>query len=744
MHKMKNKVFASLLCTLLFPSLFLRADEGMWLPVLIDQLNINDMKANGFKLSAEDIFSVNKSSMKDAVVQFGGGCTAELISGKGLLLTNHHCGYGFIQYHSSTAHNYLDNGFWAMNQNEELPCPGLTATFIVSMEEVTTKVLNGVNDTMSEAARTKIIDANSKALEKENTKNGFGAIVRAFYYGNVYYMFLTQTFKDIRMVGAPPQTIGNFGGDSDNWVWPRQTGDFSLFRIYAGKNNNPAEYSKENVPYTPKHFFKINANGIGENDFTMVYGFPGRTTEYLSSWGVDLIQNVSDPEKVNLRTQRIEIMEEEMHKSEKVKIQYAAKRNGTANAWKKWQGEEKGLKENNAIAKKQAHEAEFQKVVDADPVLKAKYGTLLPQMETAYKNIIPWQRSVEMMGEGCFSVEIIGFARSFQQLVALSMEDSIRPKEFYPALLNIQNSIPGYFKNYNATVDKKTAVAMFSAVDREMNQPFMSLEIFDSKHNAIKTTFGSKPEVFTLVKTKYKGDFAKYFDMIFAKSILDDSAKIAALMAHYKPADYKKLVKDPAFALAQQLTTYNYSTSYPQYVKANNEINRLNRLYMAAQMEVFRNKKFYPDANSTLRVAYGKIDGYSGRDGINYNWYCTLDGVMQKEDSTTFDYQVPAKLHQLWAAKDYGAYADKKDGKIHTTFIASNHTTGGNSGSPVLDANGNLIGTNFDRCWEGTMSDVNYDPSVCRNIVLDVRYTLFIIDKYAGAGYLLGEMEFAK
>ncbi|HET6989972.1 MAG TPA: S46 family peptidase, partial [Bacteroidia bacterium] len=378
---MKRKYFFPILLILLTSLSRLRADEGMWLPILLDQLNISDMQANGFKLSAEDVYSINKSSMKDAVVQFGGGCTAELISGKGLLLTNHHCGYGYIQSHSSIEHNYLDDGFWAMNQSEELTCPGLTVTFIVSMEDVTSKILAGVSDTTSETSRMKIVDKNAKALEKENTKDGYDAKVNAFYYGNVYYMFLTQTFKDVRMVGAPPQTIGNFGGDSDNWMWPRQTGDFSLFRIYADKNNKPANYSPDNIPYTPKHFFKINANGVGENDFTMVYGFPGRTTEYLSSWGVDLIENVSDPITVDMRTKRIEIMEQEMAKDKKVKIQYAAKRNGTANAWKKCQGEVKGLKENDAVEKKQAHELEFTKLVNADPVKKAKYGTVLPQLQ---------------------------------------------------------------------------------------------------------------------------------------------------------------------------------------------------------------------------------------------------------------------------------------------------------------------------------------------------------------------------
>ncbi|MEO5645467.1 MAG: S46 family peptidase [Bacteroidia bacterium] len=741
---MKRKFLLPLFLILFSPLANLRADEGMWLPILLDQLNIANMQASGFKLTAEDIFSVNKSSMKDAVVQFGGGCTGELISGKGLILTNHHCGYSYIQYHSSVGHNYLDDGFWAMNQSEELPCPGLTVTFIVSMKEVTADILAGVTGDMSESDRAKAIDVNVKVLEKANTKNGLDAAVRPFYYGNVYYMFMTQTYRDIRMVGAPPQQIGNFGGDSDNWIWPRQTGDFSLFRIYADKDNNPADYSAGNVPYTPKYFFRINANGIGENDFTMVYGFPGRTTEYLSSWGVNLIENVSDPAKVGLRTQRLEIMEEEMHKSEKVKIQYAAKRNGTANAWKKWQGEAKGLKETKAVEKKQVHEVAFQKNVDADPAKKAKYGTLLPQMETAYKNIEPWQKSVDLMGEGCFAVEVIAFSRPFLKLVELSKAVQPDMTEINKQVATLKASIPGFFKNYNETVDKRIAVAIFSSVDKQMDQPFMTIETFDKNHNALKVDYANKPPVFQLVKTKYKGDYQKYFDMIFAKTMMTDSAKLYALLANYKPADYKKLEKDPAFSLTQSLSTYFYTATYPAYLKLNDEINRLNRLYMAAQMEVFTAQKFYPDANFTLRVAYGKIDDYSGRDGINYNWYCTLDGVMQKEDPNTFDYVVPAKLHELWEKKDYGTYADKKDGKIHTTFIASNHTTGGNSGSPVIDANGNLIGTNFDRCWEGTMSDVNYDPSICRNIALDVRYTLFIIDKFAGAGYLLKEMEFAK
>lgn len=704
-----------------------KADEGMWLPILLEQLTITDMQARGFKLTAEDVYSINKSSMKDAVVQFGGGCTAELISAKGLLLTNHHCGYGFIQYHSSPGEkDYLKNGFWAMSQDQELPCPGLTATFIVSMEDVTAKVLEGVKDGMDEAARTELIEKNSKELEKANTKDGRNALVRAFYYGNVFYMFMTETFRDVRMVGAPPQTIGNFGGDTDNWVWPRQTGDFSLFRIYAGKDNKPADFSKDNVPYTPKHFFKINANGIGENDFTMVYGFPGRTTEYLSSWGVDLIQNVSDPVKVDLRTTRINIMEDEMMQNDTVRIKYAAKRNGTANAWKKWQGEMKGLKQKDAIGKKQAQEAEFTKRVNADPARKAKYGTLLGDLEKAHKDIEPWQRSLDFMSEGCFQVELARFAWSFDQLVKLEQR-AIPPdeKERKRVVDQLKGAATGFFKDFDARVDRRTAVALYMAVKKGMDPAML-------------------PAVYAEVDKKYKGDFEKYFAMIYAKSMFANQAKTMAFLNNYKSGDYKKIQKDVAYVFASGLYSHYGTKILPEWQKRNAEITRLNRIYMAAQMEVFTEKKFYPDANSTLRIAFGKIDDYTPRDGVNYNWYSTLDGVMEKEDSTNIDYIVPPRLHQLWEAKDYGTYADKKDGKLHTGFIATNHTTGGNSGSPVLDANGNLIGTNFDRCWEGTMSDVNYDPSVCRNIALDVRYTLFIIDKYAGAGYLLSEMVFVQ
>lgn len=701
----------------------LKADEGMWLPVLLDQLNITTMQANGFKLSAEDIYSLNKSSMKDAVVQFGTGCTAELISGKGLLLTNHHCGYGSIQSHSSVERNYLDDGFWAMNQSQELVCPGLSVTFIVSMEDVTAIVLDGITDTTSEYARKKKIDTNVRALEKANSLNGIDAMVRAFYYGNVYYMFFTQTFKDVRLVGAPPQTIGNFGGDSDNWVWPRQTGDFSLFRIYADKNNNPAIYAVDNIPYTPKHFFKINANGIGENDFTMVYGFPGRTNEYLSSFGVELIQNVSNPIKISLRDTRIKIMEQEMYKNPVVKIQYASKRNGAANAWKKWQGEQYGLIENKVIDKKQSYEGDFSTLILADQFQGAKYQTLLMDLQSAYNSIRPYQIALDYSSEGSFSIESVRFAWSFNNLIQLEQTLNPDAKERQKQLDLLRAAAENYFKDFDLVLEKKLAVAIFKQMKNGMPQNFL-------------------PPVFELIEKKYDGNIQEYIDEVYAKSLFVSKKKVMNLLNNYKPSDWKKIMKDKSFAFSSSLYVHYNLYILPKWMTLNSEINRLNRIYMAAQMQVFPSRKFYPDANFTLRVAFGKVAGYNPRNAVHYNWFTTLDGVMEKADSTTLDYKVPQRLKQLWSNRDFGNYADRKDGKLHTAFIATNHTTGGNSGSPVIDAYGNLIGTNFDRTWEGTISDLDYEIAVCRNISLDVRYTLFIIDKYAGAGYLLKEMEF--
>jgi hypothetical protein len=700
------------------------ADEGMWLPNLLEGMTITDMQSRGFKLTAEDIYSINNTSMKDAVCQFGGGCTAEIISNKGLLLTNHHCGYSYIQYHSSVDHDYLTDGYWAMNRSQELVCPGLTAMFIVSMQDVTNDVMTAVKSNMSEAERTGALQAKMTEMEKANSKNGLGALVRPFYYGNVFYMFITETFTDVRMVGAPPSALGNFGADTDNWVWPRHTADFSLFRIYAGADNKPAPYSDKNVPYVPKKSFGINAHGVKAGDFTLVYGFPGRTTEYLSSYNVDLVANISDPVKVNLRTLRLNIMAEEMAKSDFVRIQYAAKRNGIANAWKKWKGEMLGLKQNDAIGRKERLEADFTKRIAADQTLQQKYGTILSDMKSTCAEITPWQQAVDYMNEGMLSIELIKYVNTFRTLVTMSTAANRDQTEFNNTLKALKDGIDPFFKDYNSVIDKRCAIAVSQEMEKGMAED-------------------KKPTVFTDVKNKYKGNWEKYYSGIFSKSIFLKKDKVKALLATYDPSKWQTIANDPAYVLTDGVFKHFSGTIVPRYTQINNELNRLNRIYMEAQMAVFKEKRFYPDANSTLRVTYGQVSGYPdhyGKDGYMYNWYTTLDGLVAKDNPKIDDYKVPQKIKDMVKTKDYGKYADASDGKVHTCFIASNHTTGGNSGSPVLDANGDLIGTNFDRVWEGTMSDINYDPSICRNISLDVRYTLFIIDKYAGAGYLLDEM----
>jgi hypothetical protein len=737
-HCVMNRILFSLACCLSL--LHVRADEGMWIPTLLEQMNMTDMKARGFKLTAEDIYSVNHSSMKDAVGQFGGGCTSEMISGEGLVLTNHHCGYGQIQSHSSTAHDYLKDGFYAKSRSEELACPGLTVMFIVSMEDVTSRVLFGVANDIPEAARQKAIQKNMEAIEKESTKEGYGAFVRAFYSGNAYYLFITETFEDVRMVFAPPTSIGNFGGDYDNWVWPRHTGDFSMFRIYANKDNKPAKYASTNVPFKPRHFFPISMRGVKPDDFTMVYGFPGRTNEYLSSFGVSLVQHVSDPLKVHLRDKRLKVMEAEMDKDRNVYIKYAAKHNGVSNYWKKWSGEMFGLQRSKAIEKKQNYERQFTERVQKNTDWNNRFGKILPDLEMAYKELEPWQRQYDLMTDGLLSIELLRYMNGFAKLAELEHSEKRDQKEIDKYVAALQKGLVPFYKDFDLTLDKKMAVAMFEEGEKE---PELFVEVMveiEGKKMKDPLRNGTRPEMYKTVKSKYKGNYVAYVDAIYGKSFFSDSAKVRAFLNGYSASSLKKLSKDKGYQLARDVWgKYLYLIS-PYWTGKSNEVARLNRDYMTAQMTVMADRKFYPDANSTLRVSFGKVEPYSARDGMSYNWFTTLDGIMEKEDPKIDEYMVHPRLKTLWEQKDYGRYADK-DGKLHTCFIASNHTTGGNSGSPVLDANGNLIGTNFDRCWEGTMSDINYDPQICRNIVVDVRYTLFVIDKFGGCGYLLNEMK---
>lgn len=716
---MKKIVFAFILIT----SLIAKADEGMWLPQLLNAMNMKDMKKNGLKLTAEQIYSVNKSSLKDAIVQFGGGCTAEIVSNQGLILTNHHCGYSAIAYHSTVEKDYLTKGFWAMNKNEEIYTPNLTATIINRIEDVTAKVLKGVTANSTEAKTDSITKANIKQIEKDAiTGTHYEAFVRPFFYGNEYYLFVVETFKDVRMVGAPPSAIGKFGGETDNWMWPRHNADFSVFRIYANKDNKPAEYSQDNVPYVPKHVIPISLKGYNEGDFTMVYGFPGRTQEYLSSYAVDMIMNESDPLKVSLREKRLNIMSVDMRQSDAVRIAYASKYAGIANYYKKWMGEMNGLKKYDAVTKKQVFEKQFTDAINVDPAKKEKYGNLFNQFQKVYTEYKVLNKQVDYYSECLMAIEAFNYARGYVNLMGeLKKKQKGLTNTFDGTLLEYKKL--GFYKGYNQPTDIKICEAMLQEYIKGVGT-------------------GNRPPVLDSFIIANNNDAKKMTDFLFSNTSFVDKTKTEAMLNDLEK--YPNLYeRDPVYYITSAIMKYYAGSVFPQFQYDEREINELEKLYIKGQQEVIKDKKFYPDANSTLRVAYGKVNSYKPKDGVEYNYYTTLDGIMQKYIPGDEEFDVPEKLRDLYAKKDFGPYANK-DGKMQVCFTASNHTTGGNSGSPVFNGKGELIGTNFDRNWEGTMSDIMYNPNQCRNITLDVRYTLFVIDKFAGAGYLLNEMKLVK
>ena len=695
------------------------ADEGMWLPLLLEKLNEKEMKSLGMKISAKDIYNINSGSLKDAIVSFGGFCTGEIVSSKGLVLTNHHCGFDAIQNHSTIEHNYIRDGYWAKNYSEELTNPGLFVTFIVRIEDVTKQVLNGVTSSMSETERQSQADKNLADLRKSYKKETYQDIlIRPFFEGNEYYLFVTETYRDVRLVGGPPAAIGNFGKDTDNWMWPRHTGDFSMFRIYAGKDNKPADYSPDNIPYTPKKSLSISLDGVTENDFTMVFGFPGRTTEYLPAVAVDQIMKVNDPAKIAIREKALQVIDSFMKNDEQIKIQYAAKYANIENAYKKWQGEILGLTRTNGVDKKKIYETAFLKRVNANPQWKTQYGNLLSDLETAYKEFESYGYARDYFNETLSRIELFTICAQLNNL------NQTREKNGEKALAEVlpaaKEKLADLYKEYDARVDKK----LFEVLIKKF--------VEDQKHKNIA------PQLLEMIKAA-NGDFAKFANDIYNATELDDASPTLSKLEK-KPAE---LLQDHARDKANNLLINLNNTYFDQVQKRLNElqakINQLQREYMRAQREVFKEKKFYPDANNTLRLTYGKVKGYKARDAVDYNFYTYLDGVMQKYVPGDYEFDVPEKLQTLYKNKDYGQYG--MNGKMPVCFIASNHTTGGNSGSPALDAYGNLVGLNFDRVWEGTMSDINYDPSICRNIMVDIRYVLFIIDKYAGAGNLVSEMK---
>ena len=687
-----------------------RADEGMWLPSLISQ-RIADMQEKGFKLDAEDIYSINKASLKDAVVLFGRGCTGELISPEGLLLTNHHCGYAQIQQHSSVEHDYLKDGFWAMNRDEELPNPGLSVSFLERMEDVTESILEGYEAGMDEDQRAKLVKKNSAALIEKVTKegNGLRATVEALYYGNQYFLFVYRQYEDVRLVGAPPSSIGKFGGDTDNWMWPRHTGDFSMFRIYADKDNNPAPYSKDNVPYKPKKFFRISTKGVHEGDFTFIYGFPGRTQEYIHSEAVRYIEEIGDPQKIHLRTLRLDIMNRYQSESQKVRIQYSSKNANVANAWKKWQGEVKGIRKMNTVRNKQDFEAAFKKWASG-----GDFDGVVEKIEDIYKRLEPYSYAVDYLNETVTAIELPKFATEIARCYTAGIDS---PISFDQA--KASGLIDAFYRDYYLPIDKETFIALMNEYEKNMPEDF-------------------KPQYY---KNRYAefGSIEAWAEHMFTNSIFTDEQKVREL----DEKDMYMVLTDPATEFLSAFVLWYSTEIQPVTHKLNQELQLAYRDYMRGQMVYCRTqriaKDFYPDANLTLRVAYGHIKGYSPADGTYYLPSSTITGIMEKDNPEIFDYDIPQRLRDIYAEKDYGRWADE-NGEIPVCFIATNHTTGGNSGSPVINSDGDLIGLNFDRVWEGTMSDIVFDPDICRNISLDVRYVLFIIDKVADADHLLEEM----
>jgi hypothetical protein len=701
---------------------FAFAEEGMWIPMLLEQLNMKRMQDLGLKLSAEDIYSVNHSSLKDAIVQFGSGCTAEIVSAQGLILTNHHCGLGAIQRQSSLQHDYLTNGFWANSLSEELSCQGVTVTLLVRMEDVTEKVLEGVDLTMNQLQRAQLIKQNIEKAEKAAVQGThFEARIRPFYYGNQYYMFVNEVFKDVRLVGAPPTSIGKFGGDTDNWMWPRHTGDFSVFRIYANKNNDPADFALENVPYKPKYFLPVSLKGYQQGDFTFVFGYPGNTREYLTSYGVDITANHENPLRISIRKKRLDLINSAMNESPLVRIQYTSKANGIANYWKKMIGESRGIRRVDGVSGKKNFELQFQTWADSAPERKAKYGGLLNSFKLAYQDYLPVDLSAIYITEAAQGIELVRFVAGFRELVKISRNKEVKPAGIEKVKSGLIKSSRDFFKNYNASIDQNVMVAMLGEIKNGMDKRYL-------------------PAIFEEIVASGENNYSAYAGNLFSETLFADSNRIIPFLDAYKVSQVKKLEKDPAYLLMKSIYDRNDKEIQPVVAAFTSRIDSLQRIYISALMEMQKNRKFYPDANSTLRLAYGKVDDYEPADAVHYNYFTTLAGVLQKEDSTIFDYRVDSRLKKLYLHQDYGRYADK-DGSMHVAFTASNHTSGGNSGSPVLNANGELIGINFDRNWEGTLSDLVYDPSQCRNISLDIRYCLFVIDKVAGAGRLINEMK---
>lgn len=726
-----KKIVLLLLTFITFFQIRVKADEGMWLPLLVERLNHVDMQNCGLQLTAEEIYSVNNSSLKDAIVALGGGfCTGEMVSSQGLMLTNHHCGYRTIQEKSSTENDYLTDGFWAMKKEDELPA-GFSVWFLDRMDDVTSEVLKDVTDDMDETTRSKTISAAINAIiEREmegKDKENYKVQVKSFYYGNEYYMFKYNIFNDVRLVGAPPSSIGKFGGDTDNWMWPRHTGDFTLFRVYANENNEPAAYAETNKPYQPKHHLPVSLEGIKEGDYAMIMGYPGSTDRYLTSFGVEEAVTVEQPERVKIRRAKLDIMEEGMNADQKVRIQYASKHASTSNYWKYFKGQSQQLVKNKVKAKKERLEQQFLAWANENEERKAKYANALDLVKESYekgaKYTLPkvyFQEAV-FQGPDIFGYVMSNFAFRSDMQMAITANDDAKIEEAKKQLLEY---LAEDFKNYNAAIDEKLLGEMLTMFYTNVDKEF-------------------HPETLTTLAKKYKGDFKRFASDYFKKSPFKSEQAVKDYLAKF---NFKKLQKDPIYNLVNE-----FINIYIQKISGGQgEINQLQskgmRLFVDGIRQMNKDKKYAPDANSTMRVTYGNVLSYNPADAVTYHFISTLDGVMQKEVKTenkNHEFYVPEKLKELHDKRDYGQYADG-NGNLPVGFLSNNDITGGNSGSPVINGKGHLIGTAFDGNWEAMSGDIYFEPDLQRTISVDIRYTLFIIDKYAGAKHLINEMTLIK
>jgi hypothetical protein len=683
-----------------------KAEEGMLIPSLLSAFE-SDMQAKGMKLTSEQIYSINKSSIKDAIIHFGGGCTAELVSNQGLLLTNHHCGYYQVQSHSSLEKDYLKYGFWAKTKEEELQNASLTATRMVRLDDVTSTVLTGFKESDDATTKNAVIKKNIEQLVKDaKVGNHYEAEIKAFNYGNNYYLIVKEVFLDVRLVGTPPNSIGKFGGDTDNWVWPRHTGDFSVFRIYAGADNKPAAFSKNNVPYTPIHFLPISFKNRKEGDFTMVYGFPGQTEQHLSSGQLKYIIDKERPARIKMRELSLSVIDQAMRSSDEVRIKYSAKQASIANAYKKWIGQIGGLKELGAIDKKLKYESEYLEMANSKAEFK-KYSNLISQMNDLAaadsKYDFEYQMAIEYLYSG---PEIFDMARVLDEIFK-NFPAWVEKNEVEAKIAEEKKKAEGFFKDYDEIVDRK--IFELQTAEYRKQLPNLNVDLFEKK-----------------------------LASIYSKSILCNKARYLAFLDKLSAKSLKKIKADYGYAFYTFVNDEFLINFLPKFREYNSKMTSLLKTYVAGKYEMFPNAKHWADANSTLRVTYGKLEGSAPTDGMAYMEHTTLDGIIQKNNTGNPDFELLPRMKELHSKKEYGNYG--QDGELWVCFTGSNHTTGGNSGSPVLDENGYLMGLNFDRTWESTMSDYLFDASRCRNVVVDIRYVLWVMDIYSDAKHLVDEM----